>query len=159
MKRELENSGQGIGNFRGITLVEMIVALAVIAVLFTVGAVNIGSWGKNAEYKAAARKMMNVLRETRSKAISSNVEHRVEIEITTRRYRITRGNRASGSNEWGTVVCDWQPFDANVATNVNPVYLNTNGTSNAGTISILNDAGVAAVKVTIATTGRVRISS
>ena len=144
---------------KGFTAIEAIIVLAIIAVLSAISTPLYGQWSKNAEYRASARTVLFALREARSRAITNNLEHRVEFESANRRYRVTRGNRASNSNNWSTVVSDWVSLPQNVLmhANVEKIQLNTNGTANGGTIQIQDQMAITKYEVRIARTGRVRI--
>lgn len=144
---------------QGFTLTEVIVVVGLIAILVGIALPPTIQWVQSAEYRASARKILYVLRETRSMAIVTNLEHRVEFENANKRFRITRGNRASNSSDWSTVVRDWDMLspqihmDANVA----KIHLNPMGTSNAGTITIQDEKAQPKYRVRIVSTGRARI--
>ncbi len=143
----------------GFTLMEVMIAVAVIVVLSAIAIPASHQWIHNAEYRATARSLVNILRETRSKAIAANLEHKVEFESVNRRYRVIRGNRASNSVDWSTVVYDWTVFPegVRVTSNVGAIHMNTNGTANGGTISIQDDEMRTRYEVRVARTGRIRI--
>jgi prepilin-type N-terminal cleavage/methylation domain-containing protein len=145
---------------RGFTLTELIVVLALLTVLSAISIPPFVQWISNAKYRASARNIMSILRETKSKAITSNLEHRVEFESNNRRYRVQRGNRSSNSNDWGTVIYDWTifPSGVNMNANVATIHLNPNGTASGGTIAIQNAISKTMFEVRIASTGRIRIS-
>jgi prepilin-type N-terminal cleavage/methylation domain-containing protein len=144
---------------QGFTLTETIVVLALITVLSAIAAPPFIQWMQNAEYRASARGILYVFRETRSRAITTNLEHRVEFENANRRYRVTRGNRASNSSDWSTVVCNWNvlPQLVHMHANVEKIHLNPTGTSNAGTVTIQDERAQTKYQVRIVSTGRVRI--
>ncbi len=144
---------------RGFTLTEVIVVLALIAILTAISVPPFVQWMSNAKYRASARNVQSILRETRSKAINTNLEHRVEFESNNRRYRVKQGNRSCYSNNWSTII-DWTNFPAgvNMKANVAAIHINPNGTANAGTIAIQNETSTTKFEVRIASTGRIRIS-
>jgi prepilin-type N-terminal cleavage/methylation domain-containing protein len=144
---------------QGFTLTEVVVVVALAAILAGLALPPFIQWLKNAEYRASARNILSILRETKSKAITSNREHRVEFESVNRRYRVTRGDRANNSSDWSTVVYDWTilPPQVHMHANVEKIHMNTNGTSNAGTIKIQDAAAVKKYEVIVASTGRIRI--
>ena len=153
-----ENRGS---NEKGLTIHELLIMLTIIAVLSSVAVPHFAEWIKNCECRAAARNMVYVLREARSKAISTNFEHRVDFEPLHRRFRVVRGNRATNSNEWSTVVYDWQQLAAgvNISANIPSIHMNTNGTANGGTISIQDENKSTKYEVRVARTGRIHIPS
>jgi Tfp pilus assembly protein FimT len=115
-------------------------------------------WRNNIVYRQAARSIILVLREARSKAITTNHEHRVEIDAVGKMYRITQGNRACNSTKWNIVVRDWASLPAEVLleTNETAIQMNTNGTANGGTIKILDLSAKPKYAVVVQRTGRIR---
>jgi prepilin-type N-terminal cleavage/methylation domain-containing protein len=143
----------------GLTLMELMITVAIVAAISAIAVPASHQWIHNAEYRATARSIVNVLREARSRAIAGNLEHKVEFETLNRRYRVIRGNRASNSADWSTVVCDWTAFPegVHVTSNVGAIHINTNGTANGGTISIQDNEMRIRFEVRVARTGRIRI--
>lgn len=147
------------GSKTGFTLIEVIIVVSLVMLLSAIAVPSYVQWSRNAEYRVSARNIFYLLRETRSKAITSNLEHRVEFEPVNRRYRVIRGNRSSNSANWNTVICDWivLPPKVQLDINVDVIHMNTNGTANGGTIKIQDNANTTKYEVRIARTGRIRI--
>ena len=143
----------------GYTVIEVVIAIALFATLSIISIPVYGQWSKNAEFRASARTVLFALREARTRAIATNLEHRVEFESKNRRYRVTQGNRANNSNNWNTIVCEWVdlPQQVHMNANVEQIQLNTNGTANGGTIQIQDEKATTMYEVKIARTGRIRI--
>jgi len=154
-----KNTGQGIWGKYGFTLLEAVIVIALIAIISAIAVPLSLQWAQNNEYRASARKILYVLREAKSSAIASNLEHRVEFENENRRYRVTRGNRSNNSIDWSTVIYDWTvlPPGVHLSTNVDLIQVNTNGTANGGTISIKDETNRIRYEVRIARTGRIRM--
>jgi Tfp pilus assembly protein FimT len=133
--------------------------MGIVTILIGIALPPFVQWIRAAEYRASARSVLSILREARSMAIATNLEHRVEFENANRRFRITRGDRASDSSDWSTVVRDWDMLSPQVYMNANvsKIHLNPMGTSNAGTITILDEKAQTKYHVRIISTGRVRI--
>jgi prepilin-type N-terminal cleavage/methylation domain-containing protein len=144
---------------QGFTLTEVISVMALIAILSCMALPPFIQWLQSAEHRASARSILSILREARSMAITTNYEHRVEFDNSNRRFRVTRGDRASNSSDWSTVVRDWHvlPPLVKIHANVEKIHLNPTGSSNAGTIQIQDDKAQPKYQVRIASTGRVRI--
>jgi prepilin-type N-terminal cleavage/methylation domain-containing protein len=147
------------GSSKGFTMMELLTALAVVAVLTTMATPSFVKWRRSLEGRSTMQGIVSALRLAKNMAIDTNLEHRVEFESNNRRYRITRGNRPSNSIEWNTVVCDWVvlPSDVTMETNVKKIQLNTNGTANGGTIKIHVADSASVYKVRVAPTGRIWI--
>ena len=158
MRHQHEASARSAGPIRGITVMELLVVIALITVLAAIALPSFITWRRSAVYRQTTRDIVMVLREAKSRAISTNREHRVELEPSKRMYRITQGNRASNSTEWGAVVPDWTVLPAEVVlnTNVLNIQMNTDGTANGGTISIQDISAVTMHEIKIARTGRIR---
>ncbi len=152
-------SAQRVSGIKGFTLMEIMVVIILITVLSLFAVPYSQLWIRNSEYKAAARNMVNVLRETRSKAINKNLEHRVEFEQGNKRFRVTQGNKSIDSDEWNTIVSDWQslPGGVHFFANIDAIHLNPNGTASGGTISIQDDMRATKYEVCVTKTGRIRI--
>jgi Tfp pilus assembly protein FimT len=134
------------------------VAMVVLSIFCTIAYPSSREWRKNLIYRKAAREVVMVFRETRSRAINSNREHRIEFESDTNRYRVMQGNRASNSSEWTVVVRNWTILPPEVLLSVNETkfQINTNGTANGGTITIKDALANPKYAITVNRTGRIR---
>jgi len=148
-----------VSGIKGFTIMEAMVVMVIITILSIFAVPYSQQWIRNSEYKAAARSMVNILRATRSNAINKNLEHRVEFETGNKRFRVIQGNKSIDSNEWNTVISDWQslPPSVSFSANVEAIHMNPNGTANGGTISILDNMQVTKYEVCVTKTGRIRI--
>jgi type II secretion system protein H len=155
--RSIEET-KGFGSERGFTLLELMVVMVVFGLLCALAYPSFKEWRKNQIYKKAAREVVMVFRETRSRAINSNREHRVEFEPATNKYRVMQGNRANDSSEWNVIIHDWTAFPAEVLLSVNEtkIQLNTNGTANGGTITINDALANPKYAIIVNRTGRIR---
>jgi prepilin-type N-terminal cleavage/methylation domain-containing protein len=147
------------GKDRGFTLVELFVVLALIGTLASLAAFLYSRWVDNIVYRSTASHVFHLLREARSRAIATCLEHRVEFDSKNNRYRVTQGDRNINSGNWSTIVYDWAvcPPNVDLDANIDAIHLNPNGTANAGTISILDNTRKTRYEVKVARTGRIRI--
>lgn len=146
-------------NRNGFTLVELMIVVTIAAVLSAMAIPSFTQWRRNIEFRKTTRDLVSILREAKSRAIKTNLEHRVEYAVANKQYRLTRGNRSNNSTSWNTVVYDWTrlPPGVRIDANVNSIQMNTNGTANGGTILIQNDALKTVYEIRVARTGRIRI--
>jgi len=143
----------------GFTMVELMIVVFIVSVLFAMAMPSFLQWSNNLEFRKTTRAMVSMLREAKSRAIRTNLEHRVEYAATSNKYRMTQGNRSNNSTSWNTVVYDWNelPAGVHVDANVNTIQMNTNGTANGGTIRIQNDVLKTVYEIRVARSGRIRI--
>jgi len=156
---------------RGVTLIELMVVIALIAIVSAIAYPNFKDWMRNASYKEAARDIASALLDTRARAISENLEHRVELNVGTTpdQYRVTSGNRAYGSTSYTTVVIPWTSFstfvdlkanaDCSVSSGIIYVSFNPNGSGSSQYICTMDLNGNRKFRsgVSSSTTGRVKV--
>jgi len=64
-------------NKKGITLIELVVVMIIIAIGAVLLVPNIGGWLPNYRLRSATRDIVSTLRTAQMKAVSSNLEYRV----------------------------------------------------------------------------------
>jgi len=165
---------------QGFTLLELIVVLAIAVTIFAMATPSYIRWRESVEYRTSAGNIAAVLREARSRTIVSNLQHRVEFEMSvppappgpTGRYRMTRGERAANSQTWITVIQDWTAIPVSVTLSLidltanpgnNSIDFNTSGTANianlatAATITVRERTGTPRYTIEVSNVGRIRI--
>ncbi len=127
--------GRNSLNSNGFTLIEAIIALAVAAILAAIATPLYSNWVANAQFRESARSLASALREARSQAVSTNLEHQVEVDLPGNRYRLTQGARSKDSPQPFTrVIFDWVQLPAVVALKRNvdcSETSHTNGVTNS----------------------------
>ena len=144
-------------NKKGITLIELVVVMIIIAIGAVLLVPNIGGWLPNYRLRSATRDIVSTLRTAQMKAVSNNTEYQVFFNpgagTYILQYRDTGGNWV---NEGATQTLPSgiqisAPFPGNIA------HFNTNSTSSTGSITLQNTKG-AQKSITLTTsTGRVKI--
>jgi prepilin-type N-terminal cleavage/methylation domain-containing protein len=157
-------------NKKGVTLIELIIVMVIIAIGAVLFVPNLGPWLDNYRLRRDTRDVTSTLRMANMKAISTNLEYRVYFNSATRQYMTERGNQSSGSTNWKG---DW---DTNPAQNparegfVNDLHpgvtINFNGwiefnpdsSCNSTTIILTNSKGRQTTITLIPSTGKVNVS-
>jgi prepilin-type N-terminal cleavage/methylation domain-containing protein len=112
---------------KGFSLLELMIVIVFATVLAALAAPSFADWQRDLTCREVTRSIASTLRCARSRAISTNLEHRVEYDFEKRRYRLMQGDRSINSSHWNTIVNDWTvlPPGVHLDSNVNAVHLNT----------------------------------
>ena len=146
-------------NRRGITLMELIVVMAIIALGAVLMVPNIAGWLPNYRLRSATRDVVSSLRVAQMKAVASNVAYRVSFNNGNNSYVIQRSSGGLFLDEGGTqtlpsgVIFNGVSFGGNVFVSFNP-----NATASGGSAILRNSKGTQKTIIVSPTTGRVRIS-
>ena len=134
----------------GMSLIELIVAMALMAIIAAMAVPTYQTWRQNLEYRTVARSIAVYLKETRSQAITTNVAQPMNFDFTNKKYSVVNAG--------------WQTYPAEVsvvsgtATTLT-ITFNTNGTADADQIVEVKDsAGLVRYTVNVTRTGRVSIT-
>lgn len=138
---------KGRGN-RGVTLIEIAVVLAIVAIMGLFMAPAIGEWIDNYRIRQTARDISSTLQQAKMQTISTRTIHSVTFTPGTSSvpstYQLTPG---------GSVI--QVPRGVNIVTGGTVSFL-ADGTSSSGTITIINEDGKQ-YQVTINGVGRISI--
>jgi general secretion pathway protein H len=157
-------------NKKGVTLIEMIIVMVIIAIGATLFIPNIGGWLPNYRLRSAARSVVSIMRTSQMKAVSTNLEYRVYFNFNsgTYRYWIERGNLNSGSTNWvGTIAStntarEGQLYElpTGVTNNFSGFFeFNPDSTSTSGSLTLQNSRGTQRQLTLTPSTGRVKITT
>ncbi len=138
---------------RGITLMELVVVMAIIAIGAVLLAPNIAAWIPNYRLRGASRDIVSALRTAQMKAISNNVEYDVVFNQAAGSYVIQHQNTSDGPSQTlpPGIVISGITFAGSKAN------FNTNSTSSGGSIILQNSKGnTKRISVTPAT-GRINV--
>ncbi len=131
---------------RGMTLLELLVVVGILGTISLLTIPDFVAWRKQAQYRQAARDMVDLMRQARTRAATRNLEQRVEIEVLNRRYRLVEGDRPTHSTDFATVVIDWVDLPQAVALKKNlacnsdadsKLQFNPSGTAQSGYVCIV----------------------
>ena len=133
---------------KGFTLVEVMITVALMAILMAIAVPSFMTWKESLDMKGAARGVASKLRLARQMAVTNNLEYRVEFDVDGKRYRLTQGNQPSGSTAWTTVAA-WSDIESEWSTDADcsgtadmDISFSPRGSSGAGVICI-NDSSSA----------------
>jgi Tfp pilus assembly protein FimT len=144
-------------NRRGITLIELCLVGAIIAIGATLMAPHMGDWVHHYRLKSATRDIASLMRTAQMKAVSTYCPHRVRFDRGEGTYILERYE----GKEWVAEGAA-QPFPKGVAiSNLEPdnfyAKFNPNATSSSGSITLKNAKGFTKRIALTAATGRIRI--
>lgn len=118
----------------GFTLVELMVALAVLGVMVGVAIPSVLAWMPAIYLKDTAYDVKGAMIRARSLAINDGREYRVLLDTTNNTYRIEQGNLTSGSTAWTTVLGP-HPLAQGVSVSATTAGIETSGSDPVLTFS------------------------
>lgn len=145
----------------GYTLTELVFVMGILIIMAAIAVPHLQHLKRSLVSKKAAREVVGALRATRSLAIMTNREHRIDFEPQLKRYRIMKGNQPNNSIAWTPTTEEWTEIEGEtifMSSTIDAIHFNPNGSSNLGTITISDSATNLNYRVIVTRTGRVRIS-
>jgi Tfp pilus assembly protein FimT len=143
----------------GITLIELVVVMAIVAIMGVCLAPAIGEWLDNFRIRQAARDIASNLQFAKMRAISRRLEYRVNFDVANNQYRLWVNDGGWVPDPEGVVLCTPRGVDitsAGFSGGVSRAEFNPDGTASNGTITIDNQQGKT-YKVVVYRTGRIKI--
>ncbi|GER92316.1 hypothetical protein A45J_0031 [hot springs metagenome] len=153
---------------KGYSLVEALVVIAIIAIVAAIAIPNLQRYAANSRLKNAARDIMGDIFLCRERAISENVQYRIQFNITNNSYTIEQPAGTVIQTKSPSSFADDIRLIQNIPTacyagasttfNVTTVDFQTRGTMNptTGTILLTNNRGSTAT-ITYNITGRTHV--
>ncbi|MBU2521826.1 MAG: GspH/FimT family pseudopilin [Proteobacteria bacterium] len=142
----------------GFTLIEMMIVIAILAILAGIAIPNYLAWLPKSRLNGASRQVMGDLMAARMKAVSQNCDVRLAFVAGDAEYKIWTDNNNNDSIDSGEEITkDIQSdyHDVTIDTDRN-IEFSPRGTANSyGNVTLTNSASSRLVKVNI--TGRVMI--
>ncbi len=148
-------------NKKGITLLELIIVIVIIAIGAVLIPPNMGAWIQNYRLRSATRDIVSVMRTAQMRAVSLNSEFRVSFDINGRNYILQRNSGGLWIDEGelqnlppGIVFdnCTFPLKDGKRNAEFNP-----NSTSSSGSLTLKNTKGSTRRITLTSATGRIRI--
>lgn len=145
-------------NKRGVTLIELIVVMVIIAIGAVLFAPNIGAWLPNYRLRSAARDVASTMRTAQVRAVSNNMAYRVSFTQVPPSYVLQYQNTLG--NWVNEEVNQSLPSGISIsAINLagNNAQFNPNSTSSSGSLTLRNSRGTERRLTLTPSTGRVTI--
>jgi prepilin-type N-terminal cleavage/methylation domain-containing protein len=170
-------------NNKGVTLVEMIIVIGIMAITLGTAYFMMGGQDARARLKSDARDLAGYMKLARTGAIRDGRPWAIQFDTSNRRYRIYRDSgEAVGSENWAdgdetvyrtvnlAIGVDFGsaqgPYsttvtlpDDGVSFSADRVVFNRNGTSESGTVYLTVAGGETFAVGSLSTTGRVKVWS
>jgi len=146
-------------NKKGVTLIELIVVLAIIAIGAVLAVPNLGPWLANYRLRSATRDITSTLRTAQMKAVSINLDHRVSFTEGTGSAASYVLQRNTGGVWVSEGVSQTLPTGIQLTTNFPNeivVFKPNSAVEQGGSISLQNPKGTRTITV-LPSTGRITI--
>jgi type IV fimbrial biogenesis protein FimT len=151
---------------KGFTMVEVIIVIAIMAIIMAMAIPSFVDWRKNQNYRATANGIASFMREARSNAIAKGLQQQVVITPTSNYYQLRVYNISTSSFDAASQTL-YAPTGVSIrsssdgtSTAVLTVTFNSNGTASitggatSGNVSV-NDNATQKYLVTVLQTGRI----
>lgn len=148
-------------NKRGVTLVELVIVMVIIAIGAVLVAPNIGAWLPNYRLKSATRDIVSTMRVAQMKAVSMNTGYGVAFDANScQLYRSSGGLTAEGGpiSLPNGVSFNANTFPINATLNKRYAEFYTNSTASAGTVTLQNSKGAKKTITVTSATGRINLN-
>lgn len=151
---------------RGVTLIQQLVVVAIIAIMVAVAIPNVMSWRGEAQTRRAARELLLMFREARSRAVSENMPFRVVVDVPGNEYDLQRDAGGGWTDIWKDVPIPDAAFfksgaDCTSNANVTVEFYATGGASNEAKVCVIDHRGAIdfTVEVTSTISGTAKITN
>jgi len=88
---------------RGFTLIEIMIAIAIVGIVAMIGFSNLQSWVYKYNFSGFQREVLSSLKQARTLSVSSQRQHRVRFDLDNEAVTLERGNAGVNSNIWTQV--------------------------------------------------------
>jgi prepilin-type N-terminal cleavage/methylation domain-containing protein len=153
--------GYAMKDRRGFTLIEIMIALAIVGIVGIIATTNFLSWQGHYSAVGFQREFLSRVNEARTRSMATSLQHRLLIDMGAERVTLQRGNLGTGTGSSGwtdvgqtvvgsrgagihDIVCN--PTPTSVTSGTFSFIFNPNGQiltqDNASTINALTDAKV-----------------
>ena len=143
---------------KGITLIELVVVMAIIAIGAVLLVPNIGAWIPYYRLRSASRDIVSVLRTAQMKAISNNITYQVSFTPAAGTYVLQYQTTAGFVTEGSVQALPPGIVISGITFPGNNAQFNSNSTSSTGSITLQNAKGTTKHISLTTATGRVNLT-
>jgi prepilin-type N-terminal cleavage/methylation domain-containing protein len=139
---------------RGFSLIELIIAVALVAIVSAIAVPQFRQYSDNANLKTAAREVMGDFSNVKQRAVEENLNaYQITFNVTGNSYALSRSD--TGVTEWTKLMASFGSGIRLYATTFGSGTVNfqRRGTVSNGTLTLLNGRGSTAT-ITVNITGR-----
>jgi prepilin-type N-terminal cleavage/methylation domain-containing protein len=126
----------------GFTLMELMIAIAIVAILSVVAVPNMIEWRNNAQFNSAVRQIKIAIEETRMDAIKANMRSRISFNVGADSFDREKWDLAS--NAYATPLTHELPPGVTIASSTftsDELEFSSRGMANNGTLTLQGTAG------------------
>jgi prepilin-type N-terminal cleavage/methylation domain-containing protein len=145
-------------NKRGVTLIELVIVFAIIAIGAVLMVPNMGAWLPNYRLRSATRDIVSTMRVAQMRAVSNNADYQVSIAGGS--YTLQRSTLGPSWVNEGEAKTLPTGITINNNTFVNPAnnpLFRPNSSSNGGRLVLRNTKGTQRTITVLPSTGRISI--
>jgi general secretion pathway protein H len=144
-------------NQRGVTLIELIIVMVIIAIGAALTTPNISGWLTNYRLRSATRDVASIMRLAQLKAVSNNTSYQVVFDIAHDSYILQYQDTGGGWAPDGISQILPTGVKFNTTFPLNITTFSPNSTATDGNITINNTKGSTKTVRILGLTGRIRI--
>ena len=149
----------GVFGRHGLTVVEFVIALAILAILTALAVPNLGKWIQHYRIRGSVREVVSQMELCKIRALKSNLEYRVSFDVRKGTFQRQRGNRPDSSSSWTLEgresVMPKQVFVVEVTFDHEAAEFNPDGTATGGRVILATRSGERYRISVNTTTGRI----
>lgn len=147
---------------RGFSLIELIIAIGLMSILFGLALPPFVEWRRNMTYKQKANDIASALKGAKSRAISTNFQHRVVLNSASGSYQTGRGDSAYRSTNFDPAGLAGGILPNNVFLNLSgattaEILFNPNGTVNNNYSLNVGDNNSLRYNIAVEKSGRIKM--
>lgn len=128
----------GRRNRGGFTLLEILVATVIVGIMLTIGMSNLFSWLDHAAAVDFQKEILSRANDARTRAMASNLQYRMQVDMTNDNVTLLRGNLGTGSTAWSNV---GNPIEGKRGAGIQEIVYDNGTTVSAGANSFVFNPG------------------